>query len=178
MKDEKGGMIIDNEIFAEYINRYQRLVITICLSFTKNYFDAEELAQQTFVTAYEKFHKFDGNNFKAWITTIAANKCRDYLKSAARNNLSLSAEEYQCIEDSNNLPEEIFMEKVSSDRVYSLCLKLKEPYRAVAVNYFCNNIKLSQIAEDTGQSLKTLQTQLYRSKKLLKVLWEEEYING
>lgn len=41
-------MVIEKEQFADYIKQYERLIITICLSFTKNYFDAEDLAQQTF----------------------------------------------------------------------------------------------------------------------------------
>lgn len=168
-------MIIDNEKFADYIKQYERLVISLCLSFTKNYFDAEDLAQQTFITAYEKIETFYGGNFKAWITTIAANKCRDYLKSPARNDLSLSCEQYQCIEDQISQPEKKFMEKYSRDKVYSLCHQLKEPYKKVALNYFCNGIKLSEMALDTGENLKTLQTQLYRSKILLKELWRKEY---
>jgi len=169
-------MIIDNEKFASYIKQYERLIITICLSFTKNYFDAEDLAQQTFLSAYEKQGKFNGENFKAWITTIAVNKCKDYLKSSARNTCSLSDDEYECLVDKKDLPEIIIMEKCTNDAIYNLCQKLKEPYRTVAVNYFCENIKLSDMAKDTGQSLKTLQTHLYRSKKLLKVLWREELI--
>lgn len=169
-------MIIDNGKFEDYIKQYERLVITLCLSFTKNYFDAEDIAQQTFITAYEKAHLFNGENFKAWITTIAANKCRDYLKSPIRNNLSLSEEQYQCIEEQNALPEKIFMENYSREKVYNLCGKLKEPYKSVALNYFCNNVKLSELAAETGESIKTLQTRLYRSKTLLKALWKEEGI--
>jgi len=169
-------MIIDNEKFASYIKQYERLIITICLSFTKNYFDAEDLAQQTFLTAYEKQKNFDGENFKAWITTIAANKCRDYIKSPSRNVLSFTDEEYERLEDKKDSPEKIILEKCTTEAVYNLCHRLKEPYKTVAVNYFCENIKLSDMTKETGQSIKTLQTQLYRSKKLLKNLWKEEFI--
>ena len=62
------------------------------------------------------------------------------------------------------------------ERIYSLCEKLKEPYKTVAVNYFCEDIKLSDMAKETGQNFKTLQTHLYRSKKLLKDLWKEEFM--
>jgi len=167
-------MAIQKEQFADYIKQYERLIITICLAFTKNYFDAEDLAQQTFLSAYANFNKFDGVNFKAWLTTIATNKCKDFLKSPVRAINSLSHEEFEGLVDMGETPENTFLEKDSRDKVYSLCEKLKEPYRAVAVNYFCEDIKLSDMAKDTGQSLKTLQTHLYRSKKLLKVLWKEE----
>lgn len=169
-------MIIQKEQFANYIEQYERLIITICLSFTKNYFDAEDLAQQTFLSAYTNLGKFDGVNFKAWITKIAANKCKDFLKSPTRKIHSISNEDFECLKDKGETPEESLLKKHNSEKIYSLCKKLKEPYRAVSINYFCKDIKLSDMAKDTGQNLKTLQTHLYRSKKLLKVLWKEEFM--
>ena len=169
-------MIIQAEQFANYIKQYERLIITICLSFTKNYFDAEDLAQQTFLSAYANYSKFDGENFKGWLTTIATNKCKDFLKSPARAVAQLSDEDYEGLKDNGDSPEDILLKKHSKEKIYSLCEKLKEPYRKVAINYFCEDIKLSDMAKDTGQSLKTLQTHLYRSKKLLKGLWKEEFM--
>ena len=167
-------MVIQKEQFSIYIKKYERLIITICISFTKNYFDAEDLAQQTFLSAYMNYGKFDGMNFKAWLTTIAVNKCKDFLKSPVRVVHNFSDEEFECLEDMGDSPEDKLIKKYSREKIHSLCGKLKEPYRAVAVNYFCEDIKLSDMAKNTGQSLKTLQTHLYRSKKLLKVLWKEE----
>ncbi|MCJ7689350.1 MAG: sigma-70 family RNA polymerase sigma factor [Clostridiaceae bacterium] len=167
-------MIIHKDQFSSYIKQYERLIITICLSFTKNYFDAEDLAQQTFLSAYTNYNKFDGVNFKAWLTTIATNKCKDFLKSPARRIDSLSYDEYECLKDKGETPEETVLEKHSREQIHGLCDKLKEPYKAEAINYFCENIKLKDMAKDTGQNLKTLQTHLYRAKKLLKVLWKED----
>ena len=169
-------MVIQKEQFASYIKQYERLIITICLSFTKNYFDAEDLAQQTFLSAYTNFGKFNGLNFKAWLTTIAVNKCKDFLKSPTRVINRLSDEELGYLKDMRDTPEETLIKKHSRQKILSLCEKLKDPYRVVAIKYFCEDIKLSDMAKDTGQSLKTLQTHLYRSKKLLKVLWKEEFM--
>jgi RNA polymerase sigma-70 factor (ECF subfamily) len=102
---------IEKEQFASCIKQYERLIITICLSFTKNYFDAEDLAQQTFLAAYQNWESFYGNNLKAWLTTIAANKCRDYIKSKARTTVSLSEEEYEGLEDRGDSPEETVVKK-------------------------------------------------------------------
>ncbi|GAE02826.1 RNA polymerase sigma-70 factor, ECF family [Clostridium botulinum B str. Osaka05] len=168
--------VIEKEQFGDCIKQYERLIITICLSFTKNYFDAEDLAQQTFLAAYQNYERFDGSNFKAWLTTIAANKCKDYLKSKARTNVSLSEKEYESLRDRGDSPEETVVKKNTIERIYRLCNKLKEPYRTVAISYFCKDIKLSHLAKETGKNIKTLETQLYRSKKLLKDLWKEEFM--
>ncbi|HHW30217.1 MAG TPA: sigma-70 family RNA polymerase sigma factor [Clostridiaceae bacterium] len=168
--------IIKKEQFIELVKQYENLVFTICLSFTRNYFDAEDLAQETFLSAYNNIDNFDGKNFKGWLTTIAANKCRDYLKSPARNITCLSEADIEDIQDNKELPETVVINTDSENRVFYLCNKLREPYRTVSINYFCKNRKLSDIARDTGENLKTLQTRLTRSKKLLRDLWKEEYM--
>ncbi len=149
---------------------YRSLVYSICLSFTKNPFDAEDLAQETFLAAYAKLSSFDGNNFKAWIATISANKCRDFL----RKQRETEPIDGQAIADPGASPERIVMEHLAQEHIYKLCKKLKEPYQTVAVAYFCEDQKLSDMAKMSGRNLKTLQTQLYRAKKHLARLWKEE----
>lgn len=167
--------IIRKEQFAECIKQYERLIFTICYSFVRNYFDAENLAQDTFLSAYKYIDKFDGANFKGWLCKIAANKCRDFLKSVSRNNVCFPIEDFDCLESATDLPEETVLEKDMEERIHELCGKLREPYKSVAVSYFCKGLKLSELADNTGQNLKTLQTQLYRAKLLLRDLWKEEF---
>lgn len=167
-------MIIRQEEFSDCIKEYEKIVITVCLSFTKNYFDAEDLAQDTFLTAYRSLNTFDGGNLKAWLITIAANKCRDFLKSPKRKTGLLSPEDILYLEDNRENPAERLEEKATDEKVYSLCQKLKEPYQSVATDYFCKGVGLSEQSLASGQNLRTLQTRLYRAKKLLKALWKEE----
>lgn len=166
---------IHKEQFANCIKQYERLIFTICYSFVRNYFDAENLAQETFLSAFKGIDRFDGENLRGWLCAIAANKCRDFLRSEARCPVSLPEEAFEYLEDGRDLPEEIVLEKDMQERIYGLCSKLKEPYKSVAVNYFCRDVKLSEAAVGTGQNLKTLQMQLYRAKQLLRVLWKEEF---
>jgi RNA polymerase sigma-70 factor, ECF subfamily len=166
--------VIQQEQFLAFVNQYQRLIFTICLSFTKNSFDAEDLAQETFLSAYRSLDAFDGKNPKAWLAAIAANKCRDCLKSPARKAETLTEEEWCLVENGGGTPEDELIDKDAATAVRALCDRLKEPYRTTATKYFCDGVKLSELSQDTGQNLKTLETQLYRAKKLLKVLWKEE----
>lgn len=170
-------MRIKAQKFETYVAQYKGLIVTVCLSMTKNYFDAEDLAQETFLSAYRNLGRFDGENPKAWLTTIAVNKCRDYLRSRAHKALCLSDDDMAFLVDPDGTPEEQAERNSSEFLVRKLCGRLKEPYRSVARCYFCEGKKLSQMAKETGQSLRTLETRLYRSKKLLKVLWKEEQKN-
>ena len=47
--------------FERYVAQYKGLVITVCLAMTKNYFDAEDLAQETFLSAYRNGAGLTGN---------------------------------------------------------------------------------------------------------------------
>lgn len=91
--------------------------------------------------------------------------------------MPLSAEDEELITDGGASPEECAEQEDSAAAVKRLCGKLKEPYRSVADGYFCSEKKLSQMAAETGQSLRTLETRLYRAKKLLRTLWKEEQQN-
>jgi RNA polymerase sigma factor (sigma-70 family) len=51
---------------------------------------AEDVTQDTFVSAFRNLNSFRSGNFRAWLMRIAANACRDYLRSArVRRNVSL-----------------------------------------------------------------------------------------
>ena len=165
---------IRNEQFADCVRQYQRLIFTICYSFTKNYFDAEDLAQETFLAAYNSMDRFDGKNLKAYLTTIAANKCRDYLRRAERKNVPLPEDADERVRAPDASPEEQLIDSDISTRIYLSCQKLEDPYRAVATGYFCEDEKLSDMALRTGENLRTLQTRLYRAKEKLKTIWKED----
>lgn len=165
---------IQPEEFTQFVEQYKNLVYTICFSFCRNVFDAEDLTQETFLSAYRARESFDGAHEKAWLTAIAANKCRDYLKRPKQKRETLSPETLELLEDPAYRPEETFLAETENGRVTRLIQSLKEPYRTTASQYFLEDKRLSDVAKHTGQKLKTLQTQLYRAKKLLADLWKEE----
>ena len=77
------------EQLAALIDSYQNLIFSICYKMTSDYFASEDLAQETFLSAYKHLGSFDGRYEKAWLCTIAANKCRDYLQSAGRRSIPM-----------------------------------------------------------------------------------------
>ena len=65
---QKGGGFINAERQLEaYIDQYQNLIFSICYKYTENYFDAEDLTQETFLSAYKAISLFDGQSAKAWL---------------------------------------------------------------------------------------------------------------
>ena len=154
------------------LEQYQNLVYSICLKSVGNPFDAEDLTQETFISAYKNLSRFDGAHEKAWLSRIAIRKCLDFVKAAGRRSVPTEDSFFSQIADSASTPEAAYLRTDSDRQVYALCGQLKDPYRKVAIAHFCMQLSVTEIARQTGKNPKTIQTQLYRAKAMLKKLLE------
>ena len=59
--------IDSKEQIIRLMNQYKNLVFSVCLKLTGDYFVAEDITQETFLSAYEHWQDFDGAAEKAWI---------------------------------------------------------------------------------------------------------------
>lgn len=158
----------DKPDLSGLIDRYQNLVFSVCYRITDSYFDAEDLTQDTFLSVYQNWDKFDGGNEKAWICRIATNKCLDYLKRAGRRMIPTEDTILLEIKSGEPLPEERILSDEVRRELLEACESLKEPYRSVALAYFYEEKGISQIAGETGKNPRTLQTQVYRARASLR----------
>lgn len=157
----------------EYLlNQYQNLIYSICLKSVGNPFDAEDLTQEVFLAAYKNLSRFDGTYEKAWLSKIAVRKCLDFLKAAGRRTIPTEDGYFSQIPDQSASPEERFLTSASEEQVRQLCQKLRSPYKEVAEAHFCQELSVSEIAQKENKNAKTIQTQLYRAKAMLKNMLE------
>jgi RNA polymerase sigma-70 factor (ECF subfamily) len=75
----------DAEAFRPLVQRYQRLVFSVALRMLGGRAEADDVAQQAFVDAYNALDRFHGGGraraFSTWLTRIAVNRAKDVLKS-------------------------------------------------------------------------------------------------
>lgn len=174
-EERKEADKINKEEYYEYlIDTYQNLVYSICYKIVNDYYDAEDLAQETFISAYQHLPTFDRKYEKSWICKIATNKCLDYLKHSRRKSIPTEDNYFQIQLDKNPTPEENALEHEVKTQLYQHCLQLKEPYRNVALDYFYFERTAAEISDKTGKNLKTVQTQIYRAKAMLKKKYRKE----
>ncbi|MGN6368569.1 MAG: RNA polymerase sigma factor [Phycisphaerae bacterium] len=77
----------DQHAFAELIRRYQQELFAFLARFVADSAAADDLFQETFVQVHKNANGFDPERrFRPWLFTIAANKARDYLRSAGRKH--------------------------------------------------------------------------------------------
>lgn len=68
----------DRAAFGDLVERYQRVVFRTALVALRSYEDAEEVAQDALVTAFQKLDSFRGeSSFKTWLLTITWNRAMD-----------------------------------------------------------------------------------------------------
>lgn len=160
--------IDSKENFIRFVKQYQNLVFSICLKLTGDYFAAEDLTQETFLSAYQHGENFDGQAEKAWICRIASNKCIDYLRAAKRREESVPEEELPEEGSMQNEPLQQVLNRELLDKLKQNCEKLKPPYREVALEHFVEGRTAGEIAAKTGTGIHTIKTQIHRARELLK----------
>lgn len=163
--------------FSGMVEQYQRLIYTICYQFVKHHHTAEDLTQETFVSAYQHMASCPRHNLKPWLARIAANKAKDYLKSAYHRRVTAAGED-GLPEDGAALfiqpalPEELAIQQEGALAVTKQIDALKEPYLMVATMYFIEEQTVDEIAVRLNRPAKTVHTQLYRAKKMLRLQLE------
>ncbi len=159
---------------------------------TSDYFASEDLTQDTFLSAYKHLSEFDGKYEKAWICRIATNKCLDYLQSAGRRSIPMadvgmedvrgpdgtgSRTMAQGIREEQTLrqtPESICLEKEVRETLLERCRSLKPPYDEISKAYYYDEMDMAEIAKSRGAKLKTVQTQIYRARSMLRKMYIKE----
>ena len=159
---------------AELIDQYQNLIFSVCYRMTTDYFAAQDLTQETFLSAYRSREQFDGANGKAWLCRIATNKCIDYIREAERRMVPTEDETIDEYAADGGEPENEALEREIQKNLEENCRSLRPPYDEIAYLYFCKEQKPADIAAVKGQNLKSIQTQIYRARVILKGIYREE----
>ena len=76
----------DTKAFGVLVERYQRRVVGVAMAVVHDQEDALELAQETFVRAFENVGKFESrSSFSTWLYRIAANIAIDFRRRERRH---------------------------------------------------------------------------------------------
>ena len=160
--------------FDNVVRQYQRLVYTICYQMVRDHFEAQNLTQETFLSAYTHLASCREDELKPWLARIATNKARDHLKSAYHRKVQLEEEDApERAAPQWESPDDIYIvsegEKCIRDKIYSL----KEPYLQVSIQFFLQEKNVDEISQSLGRPKKTVQTQIYRARMQLRELLKE-----
>ena len=163
-----------DEKFKDLVIQYEKLVFTVCYQLVHDYHESQNLTQETFLAAYRHIDTYKGDNYKPCLIRIASNKAKDYLKSAYARRVQLDDDSVgEQMIDMRAGPDDAYIQKETSAAILQAIHNLKEPYQKAVSMYFLEEKSAEEIAEILGRPVKTVQTQIYRGKFLLREMLKE-----
>ena len=166
-----------NEMFSGLVEQYERLVYTVCFQLVRDAAAAEDLTQESFLSAYLHRTSIPEGYERQWLCRVAANKAKDYLQSAYQRHTLLPGEEG--IPPGQAPPaEETALRRAAVAELRDLILHMREPYQPVCRLCLLEERTPEEAALALGRPVKTVHTQLLRGKKLLRQALERSGTDG
>lgn len=161
-----------NAQFSTLVEQYQKLVYTVCYQLVQDHQLAEDLTQDTFVSAFAHMDDCPPEHYKPWLARIASNKAKDHLKSAWNRKVSAPGDDVmpQTVDAHSTPaygPEDLTVSESEVQAIRQMVRSLKEPYLHVSVLYFLEECSIDEISKRLHRPSKTVHTQLYRAKRML-----------
>ena len=160
--------------FAELVRRHQAAVRACLAVRLDQVHEAEDLAQEAFVTAFRKLAEFDADRpFGPWVRSIAFNLLRNHWRKFRAVGIGGDEELAALVE------QRIAVRPVELDgrRLVALrsCLeRLDGPARALIERRYAEEISVREIASEQGRKYSAVTMQLHRLRELLAACVQEK----
>jgi RNA polymerase sigma-70 factor, ECF subfamily len=180
----------DHDAFRRLVERESAPVVRACHRILGDLHEAEDAAQEAFVTAYRSLASWRGEgSFGAWLTRIAV---RIALRQSGRRKTVAWRDPFGRERDEMVDPIDVAMDQASLDAsvqmdpsslavraeratdVRTAVASLPEPYREVVTLRFFAEMSLDEIAREIDRPINTVKTQLYRGLIRLREALAEE----
>lgn len=171
----------DNKSFDKLYKLTEKEIWFTCISFLKNETNAQDIMQETYITAFLKIQTLDKTaQFRSWLNRIAVNKCKDYLKGKGEIQLSDEILENEAVQDELTIPEEYITNQSKRECILSLMQEaLTDVQYQTVIMYYFNEMSVSEIAEFFECSKGTVLSRLnYSRAKMKKAITDYEEKNG
>ena len=127
----------DLAAFNRIVERYQGRVYNVAARITGNRTSAEDVAQETFTSAYRSIRRFRGGSLRAWLTRIASNLSIDAIRSSRRRpeeslDEHLLNPSFQPASDAES-PEQRALSNELADEIQRAIMAAPEDQRALLV---------------------------------------------
>lgn len=172
----------DEQAFNEIVRRHGDQVFGLVYRMIGNRPEAEDIAQEVFVTVFKTIDGFRGESkFSTWLLRIAANQCKNRIKYLARRPAGASAYEDAAETASESAPSlpppahghidapDVLMEAAEMESLTQAAIAaLDEEHRLLIVLRDVEELSYQEIGEITGLAEGTIKSRLHRARMAIK----------
>ena len=168
--------------YSRLLNKYQQAVINICYRLVGDYDNAIDLAQESFVKAFNHLTSYDNTyKFSSWLFRIATNHSYDYLRKAKLNTVSID-NDMECEEsrvtlqltDPNETPDQHYAENKKKQFLQEAINKLPPDSRSAIILRHLFDKTYEEMAEIFNEPVGTVKARIHRARKRLAELLKPE----
>lgn len=166
----------DLSAYDELVRRYQERIYATLYQMTSNHEDANDLAQESFIKAYQALKSFKGNSsFFTWVYRIAVNKTINFLKQRKnRGHMSLNDLDFQAEHDpdlvalvSEKTPRRDLNLAELNEKLNTAMQKLSEDHRLVVTLHDIQDLSHDEIGKIMDCNVGTVRSRLYYARQQL-----------
>jgi RNA polymerase sigma-70 factor, ECF subfamily len=166
----------DMAAYDELIRRYQERIYATIYHMTANHEDANDLAQETFIKAYQALRSFKGDSsFYTWIYRIAVNKTINFLKQRKhRVHMSLNDLDFNAEHDpdlvaliSHKTPRRDINLSELQEKLNGAMQKLSETHRTVVALHDVQGLSHEEIGDIMDCNVGTVRSRLFYARQQL-----------
>lgn len=165
----------DHRAYSVFMDTYKNLVFSLALKMLKDKEEAEEVAQDSFVKAFNGIDNFKGDSkLSTWLYKIVYYACLDRLKKKKTSYGTVSLEERYDISDKEALDASKLMENEDLKREVKRCLdKIDEEDAFLLTLFYFEEQSLEEIAKLLDITANNAKVKLYRARKKMSSIFKE-----
>jgi RNA polymerase sigma-70 factor, ECF subfamily len=151
-------------------------VFGTALRLTRSREDAEDLAQEAIVRAYDAFDRFDGTNFKAWMLRIVTNLYINRYRQRQRGPQLGSLDDEGVIEPmsvESEIPDRVLFDNTVGAEIEEALAKVPEDFRMAVVLSDIEDLSYQEIADAMGVPIGTVRSRIARGRSMLRKSLED-----
>ncbi len=165
-----GTLAGNRDAFSQIVTRYQSLICSLAYSATGSLGQSEDLAQETFITAWKHLrHLREHHKLRAWLCGIARNRINNFLRREGREPIR-EAEPLENIAESRS-PEPLPVDQTISNEEAAILWRSLEKipvvYREPLVLFYREHQSIETVAQNLELTEDAVKQRLSRGRKLL-----------
>jgi len=160
----------NRDAFGRIVSRYQSLICSLAYSATGRLGESEDLAQETFITAWKHLnHLRERDKLCAWLCGIARNRINNFLRREGREPIR-EAEPLENVAETHSpepLPADYVISKEEQEILWRSLERIPEIYREPLILFYREHQSIEAVAQYLELTEDAVKQRLSRGRKLL-----------